>query len=118
MNFYTGLQSTATTLLRQKGQAMTLRRTVPTSSDPVAGTVTPATPVDFTVRGVLTSYKDTLVDDTTIKRGDRQALIEAGVVEPAKDDRLIITGQTWTILDVDAVNPAGTPLLYKLQVRR
>lgn len=117
MTFYSGLAATATKLLTDKGQQMTIRRKGVTSSDPAAGTVTELPPVDYTVNGVLVGYKDFLATTDLIQRGDRKALIEAGVVTPTKEDQLIADGRAWTIIDVEAVNPAGTQVLFKLQVR-
>lgn len=117
MTFYSGLAATATKLLTEKGRLMIIRRKGMASSDPAAGTVTESPPVDYTVNGVLVGYKDFFAATDLVQRGDRKALIEAGVVTPTKEDQLIVDGRAWTIIDVEAVNPAGTPVLFKLQVR-
>lgn len=117
MTFYDGLAATAAKLLADKGQPMTIRRKGVTARNPAAGTVTQASPVDYTVNGVLLGYKDFIAASDLIQRGDRKALIEAGVIIPSKEDQLVADGRTWTIIDVEAVNPAGTPVLFKLQVR-
>lgn len=117
MTFYAGLANTATKLLTDKGQPMTIRRKGVTARDPAAGTVTQAAPVDYTVNGVLLGYKDFITASDLVQRGDRKALIEAGVVTPTKEDQLVADGRAWTIIDVEAVSPAGTPVLFKLQVR-
>lgn len=117
MTFYAGLASVAQKLLTEKGRPMVVRRKGVASSNPAAGTVTTSAPVDFTVNGLLLGYKDYFAASDLIQRGDRKAVIEAGVVTPTKEDRLVVDGQSWTIIDVETVNPAGTPLLHKLQVR-
>lgn len=117
MTFYSGLAATATKLLTEKGQPMIIRRTGVTTRDPAAGSVTESPPVDYDVKGILVGYKDYFAASELIQRGDRRALIEAGVVTPTKEDQLLADGRAWTIIDVETVSPAGTPILFKLQVR-
>lgn len=117
MSFYGGLANTAAKLLKDKGQSMIIRRKAVTTKDPAAGTVTTSAPQDFTVHGVLVNYNTQLVADGVVQKGDRQAIIEGGVVAPTKEDQLVVEGRTWTIVDFESVNPAGTPVIYKLQVR-
>lgn len=117
MTFYSAAADTASRLLKTKGQVMFLRRKGVIQSDPVAGTVTTSAPVDISVNGVLVGYSDQLVANGVVQKGDRRAIIEAGVTEPAGTDVLIISGRAWTIINIEQVNPAGTPVLYFLQVR-
>lgn len=117
MSFYGGLANTAAKLLKDKGQPMIIRRKAVTTRDPAAGTVTTSAPQDFTVHGVLVNYNTQLVADGVVQKGDRQVIIEGGVVVPTKEDQLVVEGRTWTIVDFESVNPAGTPVIYKLQVR-
>lgn len=117
MSFYGGLANTAAKLLKDKGQPMIIRRKAVTTKDPAAGTVTTSAPQDFTVHGVLVNYNTQLVADGVVQKGDRQAIIEGGVVAPTKEDQLVVEGRIWTIIDFESVNPAGTPVIYKLQVR-
>lgn len=117
MSFYGGLANTAAKLLKDKGQPMTIRRKAVVSKDTAAGTVTTSAPQDFTVHGVLVNYNTKLVAEGLVQKGDRQAIIEGGVVAPTKEDVLVAEGRVWTIVDFESVNPAGTPVIYKLQVR-
>ena len=117
MSFYAALAATAKKMLTEKGRPMVVRRKGVTNSDPAAGTVTTSAPVDFTVNGLLLGYKDFFAASDLVQRGDRKAVLEAGVVTPTKEDRLVVDGQSWTIIDVETINPAGTPILHKLQVR-
>lgn len=117
MSFYAGLVTTAAKLLKDKGQPMVIRRKAVVSRDPAAGTVTTAAQQDFVVHGVLVNYNTQLVADSLVQKGDRQAIIEGGVVAPTKEDQLVAEGRTWAIVDFESVNPAGTTVIYKLQVR-
>lgn len=117
MSFYRGLAATAAKLLKEKGQPLVIRRKAVVATDPIAGTVTTSPPQEFVVHGVLVAYNTQLVADGLVQKGDRQAIIEGGVVAPTKDDQLLAEGRLWTIVDFESVNPAGTPIIYKLQVR-
>ena len=126
---YSGLQDTATAMLKNFGTTLTLIKAVPGSFDPATGADATAqvhTCEVFAVFvGVSTKYKDKF----TIQSGDSIALVapKGGTfisppahyfpgqeVIPEQND--ILNG--WTILDVEEVNPAGTVVLYKCHVRK
>ena len=126
---YSGLQSTATAMLKNFGTTATLIKVVPGSFDPATGADATAqvhTCEVFAVfLGVSTKYKDKFA----IQSGDSIALVapKGGTfvsppahyfpgqeVIPEQND--VIDG--WTILDVEEVNPAGTVVLYKCHLRK
>jgi hypothetical protein len=126
---YSGLQSTATDMLKNFGTSATLIKAVPGSFDPATGaddTSQVHTCEVFAVFvGASTKYKDKF----TIQSGDSIALVApiggtfvsppahyfpGQEVIPEQND--ILNG--WTILDVEEVNPAGTVVLYKCHVRK
>jgi len=126
---YSGLQDTATAMLKNFGTTATLIKAVPGSFDPATGaddTAQVHTCEVFAVFvGVSTKYKDKF----TIESGDSIALVapKGGTfvsppahyfpgqeVIPEQND--VIDG--WTILDVEEVNPAGTVVLYKCHLRK
>jgi len=126
---YSGLQDTATSMLKNFGTTATLIKAVPGSFDPATGADATAqvhTCEVFAVFvGVSTKYKDKFA----IQSGDSIALVapKGGTfvsppahyfpgeeVIPEQND--ILNG--WTILDVEEVNPAGTVVLYKCHVRK
>jgi len=110
--------------LKAKGQAMTLTRVSGGTYDPVAGSTTGSTTTTYTVYGITTNYNNlTLLashnrPDSLILAGDKQAIVNAGTVEPLPGDTLAASGVTWKVIAADAVDPAGTALLYKCQVRK
>ena len=67
--------------------------------------------------GILRRYPDALVDGTRITASDRELVIDASVT-PAMSDLVTIAGQQWTVVGITSSNPAGTPLVYFVQVRR
>lgn len=126
---YSGLQDTATAMLKNFGTTATLIKAIPGSFDPATGADATAqvhTCEVFAVFvGVSTKYKDKFA----IQSGDSIALVApkggsfvsppahyfpGQEVIPEQND--ILNG--WTILSVEEVNPAGTVVLYKCHVRK
>lgn len=123
---YAALRAEVDPILAEFGQACELRRGSGSPVvDPVSGTVTPGAPQVFQVVGVvvdyndkLVDYNDKLVDGETIKRGDRLVYVQA-VERPRVGDTFVeANGTQWTVVDFDAVDPAGVAVLFSLQVRR
>lgn len=112
MTFYSELAAVAVELLTEFGQAITLTRTTGKSIDPVTGVATPGTSADQETVGVIKPYAKGLIDGTLIQVGDKEAIITA-TIEPLTSDR--INGMQ--IVNITEINPAGTVLVYKVQVR-
>jgi hypothetical protein len=110
--------------LKAKGQAMTLTRVSGGIHDPVTGSISGAVTQSWTVYGITTNYNSLTrlasqsKPDSLILSGDRQAIINAGTVEPIPGDTLMASGVSWKVIAADVVDPAGTALLYKCQVRK
>ena len=117
MTFYDRMAETATRLLTEYGQAITLTRTTGGSVDPVTGAVTAGATTYYTPMGVLRPFPDRLIDGTRILASDREVVMDS-TVAPLTTDLLTIGGQAWTIINVVTVSPAGTDLVYRVQVRR
>lgn len=115
--------SSVAATMRKKGFAMTLTRENPGTYDPEFGFSGGSSQV-FTVYGLLGNYnsvdraQSARSDGTMIMVGDKKVTIEAGVVVPVAGDTITINGEAWVVVMVDAVNPQGVDLLYKLQVRK
>lgn len=115
---YVALRAEVDPILAEFGRACELRRGAASAVDPVSGTVTPGTPQVFHVVGVVVDYNDKLVDGETIKRGDRLVYVQA-VERPKIGDTFVeANGTQWSVVDFDAVDPAGIAVLFSLQVRR
>ncbi len=117
MTFYSGLATTAKDLLTKYGQVITITRTAGGSIDPVTGAVTAGSSVAYLPQGVLKEYKSNLIDGTRILATDRELVID-DTIKPELTDTISIGGILWTPISVSASNPAGTPLVYRIQVRR
>ena len=128
-DMYTGLQNTATQLLKQFGKTATLTKSVSGSFDPVTGTDTGEQTHTCEVLAVFVGISTKYKDKFAIQQGDSIAIVApkggefimppayyypGEEVVPEQND--IIDG--WTILAVEEVNPAGTVVLYKCHVRK
>ena len=117
MSIYARLASTASRLLTTYGQTVTLRRTTGGSVNPVTGATVAGTVQTLTAPGILQRYPDELVDGTRILASDRMLILDS-TVQPQITDLVSLEGQQWTLVQIQTINPAGTPLVYMLQVRR
>lgn len=118
MSLYSSLAGTANKLLGKFGQSVTLRRRVVTYTPATGGTSTTTT--DTTVNVVVDSYRAERVDGTLVRSTDRRVVVAATGLASAPDaatDVLIIGGVEHRIVSVEPVDPAGTPVVYTVQVR-
>lgn len=115
-DFYTQMAATASRLIGKYGQAISIKRTTGESVDPVTGIVTAGTTSTLATTGILQRYPDALIDGTRILTADRLAML-APTREPALTDKLAFGGKDWPIVSIQTANPAGTPLVYFVQVR-
>ncbi|MGO4326738.1 hypothetical protein AB4Z48_18080 [Cupriavidus sp. 2TAF22] len=123
MTIYDEMAAMADELLREFGKALVLRRVTAGTYDPGSSSAQPAT-ADYPATGALFDYAllaagQTFLADTVIQVGDKQCLMSpAAVPLPVTGDLVIDGADTWQVQNVKAVNPAGTPVLYELHVRR
>lgn len=114
--FYDNMAATASRLIGKYGQAISIKRTTGGTIDPVAGTVTAGTASTLTTTGILQRYPDSLIDGTRILTSDRLAIL-APTTAPTLTDKLTFGSKDWAIVSIQTANPAGTPLVYFVQVR-
>jgi hypothetical protein len=117
MSFYAKMATVAKDLLEDFGQAVTITRVTGSTRDPVTGATTAGTSTDYTPNGVLKAYKSNLIDGSRILTTDRELTLD-DTIEPLITDTITVGGESWTPISVGSNNPAGTPLIYAVQVRR
>jgi hypothetical protein len=122
VSFYSNLQATASRLLASKGQAVTLQSMQAGTYDPDTSLNTQAAPTAFTLRGVLLDFAAGKEREggELVQAGDKELYLEAKAGQAPKiDDKVVMAdGTVYTVLSVGEVNPAGTPVVYDLHLRR
>lgn len=73
--------------------------------------------------GVFFGYKQTDIDGTLIQTGDQQVYLsvqaEIGAMpKPATGDHIKVGTESWTVVQVETIAPAGIAVLYIAQVRK
>lgn len=134
MTNYAGNADSALATIREKGLVLPCkRRQAPGDYDPVrgepisaepweawntVGVVLPATLPRF--RGIDTRLAS---DKTLVLQNSRLLLIAARspvddgyIPSPEPEDRFTFDGSDWRVVGASSVNPAGTPILYKVAV--
>jgi hypothetical protein len=117
VSLYSEIAAEIRPVFSELGQTITISRTSGATSDPVTGATTSGTVTNYYPKGILKKYKSNLIDGTRILATDRNLVLD-DTVEPLMTDTIIIGGESWTPIMPGATNPAGTPLVYRIQVRR
>lgn len=119
--FYDEMAEMALEMIREFGQDVPIRDIKPGEYDPETGTAGPDTITEQTAQGILLDYSgQEFQANSLIKQGDKKLKIAARGLEwaPGLLNKVIVQGRTWSIVPpLKEVNPAGTPILYELQVR-
>jgi len=119
---YAKTSATAVRLLTKFGQSVTLARQSTGTYDPTLGAA-PVTETLETRKAVLLDYDrinfgETLQDGTRVQAGDRRCLMGADGSPPTNFDAIVVGGERYPIKVVKELNPAGTPVLYDMLIRR
>lgn len=116
---YAATAAKTVAMLAKSGMAMTLRVTTPGTYDPETGTESGAVVADHPCVGVLTEAKAYYIANSLMEAGDKVVLMGADVaVRPQAGQQIVIGSDVWQVVAVVTVEPAGVPVLYKVQVRR
>lgn len=116
-DFYTDLAAVATRLLTDKGQKVTLSRETSSSFNPATGVNTTATST-FSGYGAAFDYNHNEIDGDLIKKGDIRFILEATTTVPLAGDITTIDSVIYRVMSVKKTSPAGTPVMYTLQLRK
>jgi len=120
MSFYDNASATARRLIAQFGQNMTV---ISPSGDPVydpdTGIVTTPTPTTQIDKGVILPYKNSEINkpDSLIHQDDQKVLINL-TDAPVVNGTVTVGSTVYTIVNIQALSPAGQAVLYTLQVRK
>lgn len=120
MAFYDEMADVALELITEFGQTVTLQRTEAGEYDPETGTTGDGVAQEQPAQGVLLDYQGIeFQNNTQIQQGDKKLKIAAKDLQwpPELANKAIIQGKAYSVINVNETNPAGTPLVYTLQVR-
>lgn len=116
MTFYTDLQGVASSLLTEFGQSINWSRTTGVTFNPATGETTGGTTTNYSGFGAMFDFDTRLVDGQQILSTDKRLLLQAGDV-PEVQDQMTINGTVYTVVSVEDLTPAGTTVMYELQLR-
>lgn len=113
----------AAAMIAKAGMPMILRVTTPGTYDPATGTDTGVTTADHAAVGLLTNpfstNREAYFANSLVQSGDKVVLMGATVaVRPQAGHHVVVGSDAWLVVAVVTVEPAGVPVLYKVQVRR
>jgi len=115
---YQCLAGTVAREIAEKGRDIILRRRSH-GFDPATGQMN-ETVSEQSLRGLFTLYELSQRDGTTVRQGDQALLLAAEdlTAAPSEADEVIDDGSSWQVMSVERLQPGGTALLYRLQVRQ
>lgn len=117
MSFYNNMAAVALNLLKSKGQLLTISRETQSAFDPILGNAT-VSASSFTGYGAAFDYNRNEIDGEAIQRGDIRLLLNATATAPLIDDKITIDSIIYRVMSVKVISPAGTVVVYELQLRQ
>ncbi|NWA68033.1 hypothetical protein [Pseudomonas reactans] len=121
MAIYNEMAVMALDIITEFGQPVTISSMAPGEYDPETGGEAPGVTVEQIAQGILLDFTGIeFQNNSLIKQGDKKLKIAAQGLAwvPGLLDKVIAQGRTWSIVPpLKEINPAGTPILYELQVR-
>lgn len=121
MAFYDEMAVMALEMITEFGQPVTISKMESGQYDPETGGETPGVTVEQIAQGILLDFTGIeFQSNSLIRQGDKKLKIAAQGLAwvPGLLDKVVAQGRTWSIVPpLKEVNPAGTPILYELQVR-
>jgi hypothetical protein len=113
---YARSRASAERLIARFGMAGVLKRAARSgpANDP------DITETDHACRLVILKSEDARAEGTLIRRADWLIYLStAGLtIVPAETDRILANGETYSILSIRSLSPAGEVLFYEIQARR
>lgn len=121
MSFYDEMAGMALEMIAEFGQPIVLHEITPGEYDPETGQTAPDQTREQVAHGIMADFSGLeFQNNSLIKQGDKKLKLAAKGLEwaPGLMSKVVVQGFTWAIVPpLKEINPAGTPLLYELQVR-
>ena len=64
------------------------------------------------------NFGQMLLSGTQVQQGDRRLILDANGSAPSLTTKIIFGGASYAVIDIKELNPAGTPVLYDLIIRK
>lgn len=118
MSFYDDMAATATELLTEFGQAVTVNIKTGTVYDTSIAAMT-VTSIAQPGIGALFDLGSRDVNGSMVQSGDKKLLLSVSgmTATPKVDDTVDISGITYPITSVNQISPAGVKVMYKCMLR-
>ena len=114
---YSKSAATADKILTKFGQDITITRRTAGTYNTSTGTAT-VTETTQTGTGAIFDWANRNIDGILIKTGDRRLLLSAvGLTAPVVNDTVTVGTTVFTIVQVSPFSPAGTVVMYELNLR-
>ncbi|EMD2987117.1 hypothetical protein ACK842_004598 [Salmonella enterica] len=114
---YSRLKNRGSALIKKYGYSLSLVRPAKSGIDPATGDrMAGEDSLLYSVTGIDQQYRQSEIDGTLIKTGDKKILLTAETA-PEQGDYLTDGLSRWNIITITPVKPASDVLLYSLQVR-
>ena len=112
------IADTATKLLAEFGEAVSLTYETDEVRNPATGEVTtPASENVVPGFGYPSRFQNAEVDGTVIKRSDTRLILNNVSVEPEQGWRAQVQGKTFRVMDVQPITKSGADVIYICQLR-
>lgn len=119
MSKYDAFAATAKRLITDKGRAVSVTYRTAGTYSPTSDSITGSSTSTVSTLAVIAGYRQSLIDGTIIKTGDKKALLFAKDLEKPKiGDILTDNGIDYSIIQSDEVGPGDIPVFYTLQIRK
>ena len=120
MGEYDSVIELAERLIRKKGRAIVLRRTVKTPPDPSKPWTVDTQNFNYNRIGVFINFEEKQIDGTLIHQEDQRLLFSAKnlLIIPSVEDVVIDETAEWKIIWIRPLKPGMQTIIYEAQVRR
>lgn len=115
---YADLALTASRILAEYGQFISLSREAGRTYAPGTGGFTGGAPTTWTGNGATFNYNNRDIDGVQVKAGDVRLLLEAVSTEPEPGDQVTIGSVEYYAVAVEPLSPGGTAVIYNIQLRK
>ena len=112
---YTPLTQSAGRIIAKFGTQYTFTRVTKGTYNPVTGKTSDSSST-YTGYACLFNYSDVDLADGTVLQGDRRMLVEGGTYEVG--DSVVVGSDTYRVISVSEIAPAGTVVAANLQIRK